>query len=175
MPSGTSRGDRDQIPFLPEPKQSQPMNPHVSSSLLPTQLLDRRFRTSLSIKEIAGGNNSTRVLSPLYPGANTSVNLTRHPGWVSPKSPSGQWMAGFYELHVWPKVMRLLRALAARRLSQLSLRNGQPSLAATNAINERGQSVHDRRRFQKWALLRHGEHEETPKSSSKSFSWQIGR
>ena len=73
MPSGIPRGDRDQIPFLPEPKQSQPMNPHVSSSLLPTQLLDRRVRTSLSIKEIAGGNNSTRVLSPLYPGANTSV------------------------------------------------------------------------------------------------------
>src|SRR5215472_899705 len=30
--------------------------------ILPTQLLDRRFRTALSIKEIAGDNNSTRVL-----------------------------------------------------------------------------------------------------------------
>ena len=62
------------FPSPPEPEQSQPTNaPQFSISAQSHATLGQYFRTAASIEQTADGYNSTRVLSPLDPGANTSV------------------------------------------------------------------------------------------------------
>jgi hypothetical protein len=78
------------------------------------------FRTSLSIKETAGGNNSTRVLSPLYPGVrylrvpNVIARETGAEVVIMPSSVEGAKGVGDYFLLFDPDLALLSRAFQSK-------------------------------------------------------------